>query len=122
MGRVFSKRLYMATKGLKSPSDHVRLTRPLKDNLKIWHKFICSLNGHAICKEEFIYSESIQLFTDSAGSVGYGAYFDVHWSIGRWPAAWFNLGFTKNIFLLELFLVLVSLAIWSDLFQNKRIM
>lgn len=121
MGRVFSKRLYMASRGLKSPSAHMRLTRPLKKDLKIWYEFICRFNGHAIWQDDFILSESLQLFTDSAGSVGYGVYFNGHWSIGSWLVAWQDADFTKNIVLLELFPVLVPLVLWVELFQNKHI-
>lgn len=65
MGRVFSKRLYMATKGFKSPSDHIRLTRPLKADFKIWHTFISGFNGHTIWQEEFILSESLVIYGSS---------------------------------------------------------
>lgn len=51
-------------------------------------------------QEEFILGEALQLFTDAAGSVGCGAYFNKHWSNGRWPLDWFISGHTKNIVLL----------------------
>lgn len=63
MGRVFSKRLLHGYKGHKSP-------------------FFCDLNCHSMWQEEFVLGETLQLFTDAAGSVGYSVYFNKHWSNG----------------------------------------
>lgn len=36
-------------------------------------------------QEDFIDLESIELFMDAAGSAGYGANFQGHWSAESWP-------------------------------------
>lgn len=49
------------------------------------------------------------LHTDAAGSRGYGAFLNSHWSAAVWPDVWKCKGLTSNIVLLELFPVLVAL-------------
>lgn len=121
MGCVFCKRLYRATCGKKSPFDHIRVTKHMKSDLLIWLEFLQNFNCRSIWQEDFVSAESLNLFTDSAGSVGYGAYFLGHWSAESWPDLWVQLGLVKNILLLELFPVLVALCIWGQFFKNKRI-
>lgn len=40
MGLVFSHRLSLATKGVRSPSHHIRLTVPLKADLRVRAEFL----------------------------------------------------------------------------------
>lgn len=74
MGRAFTKRLYRATCGVKSPFAHIRLTRHIKEDFKIWLQFLDQFNGHSIWQDEFVSAESLNLFTDAAGAIGYGAF------------------------------------------------
>lgn len=122
MGWTFTKLLFRATCGVKSPFAHIRLTKSLKEDLRIWLQFIEKSNGHSLWQDDFVTSEALNLFTDSAGSYGYGEFFDGHWSAEAWPDVWAQLGLCENIVLLELFPVLVSLTIWGDHFQNKHIL
>lgn len=122
MGRVFTKRLYKATCGKKSPYAHIRITKSMREDLNLWSQFLKKFNGHCIWQDDFVSSSSYNLFTDAAGSIGYGAFFMGHWSAAKWPDLWFQRGFTKNIVLLELFPVLVAIHIWGDYFKNKRIL
>lgn len=64
---------------------------------------------------------ALDLFTDAAGSVGYGVYWHGHWSAGGWPRSWIDSGLTANITLLEIFPVLISLELWGSCFANRRI-
>lgn len=54
----------------------------------------------------------LELFTDAAGSTGFGAFFQGQWSAGPWPQSWVDAGFTKNIVLLELFPVVLAVELW----------
>ena len=55
-------------------------------------------------------SRALNLFTDSSGSLGYGAIFGHKWFYGEWPSTWTS----KNIIVLEMFPILLSVAIWAD--------
>lgn len=63
----------------------------------------------------------LQLFTDAAGSSGFGAFFQGQWCVGRWPADWVTRGFTVNLLLLELFPIIVAAYLWADELANHSI-
>lgn len=56
-------------------------------------------------RKKFVTIYSLDLFTDTAGSIGYGAFFNGCWSAEKWPDLWLQKGLNKNI-VLELFPVL----------------
>lgn len=122
MGRVFSKRLYRSISGIKSPYHFVRITASLRADLLVWKQFLSSFNGCSFWQEPFCTSEALNLFTDAAGAVGYGAYWQGHWSASKWPSSWIDNGLTVNITLLEIFPVLISLELWGSCFSNRRIL
>lgn len=62
----------------------------------------------------------LKLFTDAAGSNGYGTFLGGRWSAEHWLAEWRVLGFLKNLVLLKLFLVVVALSLWVELFSTKK--
>ena len=47
VGRIFSRRLYLAIAGLKSPFAHVRLTTSIKADLMVWARFLETYNGRS---------------------------------------------------------------------------
>lgn len=59
----------------------------------------------------------LELYTDAAGSTGFGAFFQGQWSAGLWPDAWQEAGYTRNLVLLEFSatgnLVLLGCWLWS---------
>ena len=60
---------------------------------------------------------ALHLYTDAAGSIGFGAVFGCHWLHGIWPEMWK----TFNIAFLELFPIVLAVHIWGSLMANKRI-
>lgn len=82
----------------------------------VWLNFLIHFKGKALWQEEFC------LFTDSAGSVGFGAIWNTHWCFAPWPADWVSRGFCTNIVLLELFPLIVASKIWGEQFVNRRIL
>lgn len=61
------------------------------------------------------------LYTDAAGSLGFGAYCQGAWCAEAWPEEWHSAGFLSNLVLLELFPILVAVDIWGARFQNRRV-
>ena len=72
----------------------------------------------------WISSETLELFTDSAGSaaLGCGVYFSGHWAQFRWPAHWKKENFMKDISFLELVPNILACHIWTPRFINKKIL
>lgn len=85
MGQIFNRLLVAAMAGVLAPGHCIRLTRGLKVDLQVWETFLDSYNGQSVCMSDAMSSFDLELFTDAAGSVGYGAYFCSQWSVGPWP-------------------------------------
>ena len=78
-GRAFLHRLIDLSMGLTHPKHFVRLTREVKADIGIWHQFLQQFNGRSFFLEEvWEDSDSLQLFTDSSGALGFGAIFGSH--------------------------------------------
>lgn len=52
----------------------------------------------------------------------FGIYFGGRWAYGTWPHSWFLHGLTRDMTLLEIFPVLVTITIWHQSLQNTRIL
>ena len=74
------------TKGIKSVHHFVRLTKSVKADLEIWRSFLDDFNGQSIfLSDVWTDSFSLNLYTDAAGSLGFGAVFGCDWFYGGWP-------------------------------------
>lgn len=121
MGRVFSRRLSLATRGISRPEHKIRITRPLRADLAVWNEFLDTYNGHTCCQETEVSSLEVSLFTDAAGSVGFGAILGTEWCAEAWPPSWRKEGLCRNLTLLELFPIIVAVELWGSILQNRRV-
>lgn len=121
MGRVFCRRLAMASAGVTIPTHFVRLPVAVREDLSIWSVFLEQFNGRALMMEGPVTNEELELSTDASGSVGFGAYFQGSWCAERWPVSWVEAGLCANLVLLELFPIVVALFIWGERFRDKRV-
>ena len=90
----------------------------------MWLTFLKSFNGKMYFPEsEWTANDVIELFTDSAGSIGMGcgAYFSGEWVYLQWPSFWAESGAMKDITFLEFVPIVLSMAIWGTQLQNKKI-
>ena len=118
-GRAFSRRLIDLTKGVTKPHHHVRLNKEARADLAAWETFLTSFNGsYLFISQQWLSSENIRLYTDSAGSLGYAAVYGSNWVNGAWPSTWAN----QSIALLELYPVLLALEIWGSHLANHSIL
>ncbi|KAM3920262.1 uncharacterized protein RB166_014650 [Leptodactylus fuscus] len=121
MGRVFSRRLSLATRGISSPRHHIRVTRPLKADLRVWLSFLDSYNGRTCWQSPEVSNSDLSLFTDAAGSLGFGAVLGSQWCAEPWPDAWREAGLCRNLTVLELFPIIVAVEIWGDQLRDRRV-
>ena len=121
-GRPFCRRLINATCGLTKSYHHLRVTKAMKLDLRMWLLFFKDFNGLSVFHDRFWTSSAeVELFTDSAASCGFGIFFAGRWACEKWPVEWCQSGITQNIMVLELFPILVSLYIWGPDLVNKKI-
>ena len=63
-------------------------------------------------------SDKLELFTDPAGSLGFGAVFGKKWCYGKWPHNWLH----QNIAMLEFYSIVLSLYLWGHHMKNRSIL
>ncbi|KAM9311580.1 LOW QUALITY PROTEIN: uncharacterized protein PAF06_009408 [Gastrophryne carolinensis] len=117
----FSRRLSLATAGVKEAHHFIRLTGGLKEDLRMWVSFLSSFNGLVYWLDPVRENREVGLFTDAAGSTGFGAYFAGRWCAAPWPERVRSSSDIRNLALLELFPVVVALALWGEDLQNKSV-
>ena len=115
-GRAFLRRLIDLTKGIRQPYHHIRLSQEAQLDLALWFKFLSQYNGRSFFLDDvWETSHTLQLYTDSSGSMGFGAVFGNHWFSGTWPYSWHSF----NIAVLELFPIVVAVHVWGSCMADK---
>ena len=84
-GRPFLQRMIALTRGVKKPHHRIKLTTGFFKDLDMWSLFIEQRNGIGLFLS-FLWdtSETLSLFTDASGSIGYGGFFQTSWFQGNW--------------------------------------
>ena len=117
-GRAFSRRLYNLAIGLSKPYHHVKITQEVKEDLLVWDSFLRNYNGRTFFLDYLWLNNShLNLYTDAASTIGYGAIFGNKWLGGLWAPQCLRL----NITLLELYPIVIALELWGDQLKNKCI-
>ena len=118
-GRAFLRRLIDLTVGVQSSYHYVRINREVKADLQLWQSFLTGFNGRSFFLEDFWdSSDKLELYTDAAGSLGFGAVFGRKWCYGKWPDNWLH----QNIAMLEFYPIVLSLCLWGHQMQNRCIL
>jgi hypothetical protein len=117
--RPFSRRLIDLTVGLKRPDHRIRITKEVKDDLRVWLVFLRSFNGTSFfVHPSWIPPSSLLIRTDAAGSAGFGLIFGMRWTFGTFPNEWSVCNITEK----EMFPVLVALSMWGEDLRNSRVL
>ena len=120
-GRTFMRRLQNLLCKLKNPKPlhWVRLSSEAQADIDAWSLFVNShFHGKSLLLNTgWTESNTIQLFTDAAQSIGCAAVFKSHWFAIQWPVSWKQ----ENIATLELFPITVAVEIWGHLWRNHQI-
>ena len=115
-GRAFLRRIYdLAIIGVSKSHHLIRLTKEVKADLRIWQEFLLNFNGRSFFLEDRWYSsQHLHLFTDAAGSLGFGAIFGDRWCYGEWPSNWKG----KNIAILEFYPIVLSIYSLGGMYEE----
>ena len=117
-GRAFLRRLIDLTKGVGKPHYHIRISQGARLDLDMWLRLLRDYNGRSFFLDDiWETSHTLQLYTDSAGSIGFGAVFATHWFHGLWPTTWHGY----NIAVLELFPIVIAVHIWGACMADKSV-
>ena len=63
-------------------------------------------------------SDKLELYTDAADSLGFGAFFGSKWCYGKWPDNWLH----QNIAILEFYPIVLSLYLWGHQMRKRCIL
>ena len=119
-GRAFLRRLIDLQIGVKQSWYKIHLSVGARADLNMWLIFLREYNGSTIFSDQiWVAEEDIQFFTDASGGIGFGGYYSGRWFQGRWPSRQFSQD--HSIAWLEMFPIVVAIAIWGDKLQGKRI-
>jgi hypothetical protein len=118
-GRSFLRRTIDLTCGLKASHHRRKLSGGAKQDLKMWLAFLDDFNGKWFFLDEvWISNKSLNLYTDAAGGLGYGAIYASHWTYGSFPPGWAGY----NIVVLELYPILLAVRLWGHNWVQKCIL
>jgi hypothetical protein len=117
-GRMFARRLAQLTTGLKRPSDRVRITWAVREDLQVWLSFFSKHNGRSFfLAPGRAPHPHIRFSADAAGRAGFGLVCGTEWTFGSFTWEWEDIHITSK----ELFPILVFVEIFSLALQNRRI-
>lgn len=86
----------------------VRLSRTVKSEKRVWLAFLTDFNGCSFFLHDgWTTSSTLQFYTDTSGSKGFGAVFGAHWCYGAWPESWKSY----NIAILEFYPIVLSVVL-----------
>jgi hypothetical protein len=109
--------------GVKQRYHFVRLNSDFYKDLAMWEVFLNYWNGISVFLESGqTPSPSVQLYTDAAGSIGFGGYLAGQWFQGRWLLEQTN-NKTNGISIVwqELFPIYLVCRLWGAQWTAKRI-
>ena len=119
-GRAFLQSMYALTVGVKHKNFFLRVNNRMKKDLKVFLTFLETYNGVSFYREQFFMSENvIDLFTDAAKMLGYGAWFHNYWFSIPWPSEYWK---EQNITLLELIPIVLALNTWGGILKNQVVL
>ncbi|XP_062618317.1 uncharacterized protein LOC134279921 [Saccostrea cucullata] len=119
-GRAFLRRLINLTKGVSKPHFRIRLNKQARLDLEAWSEFINNFNGKSIFIDEVLQnSDKFNMYTDAAGSLGYGAVLGKKWFYGGWEEIHLQ---EYDITFKELLPIVVAVETWGESLANSSIL
>ena len=116
-GRMFLRRLITLSTSVTELNHHIYLNASARADIHWWLNFLPSWNGISLIQEEPITADTLALYTDASGTLGFGAIFDLQWFSCPWPDHFLH----HHINVKELFAVLAALFTWGNAWINKQI-
>lgn len=119
--RAFNRRFYNTTIDIRKHYYLIKVTQAIKVDARTWLTFLDQYNCRLPFPElSWSDNDTLNLFTDSCGSLGGGAIFQNHWPVISWPESW-GSDIRRDITFLELVLILLAIWVWADQFTAKKL-
>lgn len=117
-GRPFLRRLCDLLRRTRFQSRFIRLNQDTRADLAWWSVFLRDWNGTSFfTSPRWSHLSDLQVSTDAAGAVGYGAFLDGQWFAGRWLASQQS----ASIAFKELFPIVLAAHVWGSSWRGLRV-
>lgn len=124
-GRSFVSHLITLSTTVKPLHYRVTLDKGCRDDMRMWFCFLQEWNGISVFYHTFeTNSNTLQLYTDASGSIGFGGYFQGHWFSESWPKPLQRFIAEEDNFSIafrELYPIVVAALLWGELWRKQRI-
>jgi hypothetical protein len=123
-GRSFVSYLLTLAASVHELHHHVHLSNECRSDMRMWGTFLHHWNGISFFHDDNTTDAAdFQLFTDSSGSLGYGAYFQGKWFAEKWPPNLPKIGDDDmSIAFLELVPIVTCAVVFGSSWTRKRIL
>ena len=124
-GRTFMSRLFTAAYTVEALHHRVYISAECRKDLLMWHQLLRHWNGVSLFLETKATSaNSLDLYTDASGTLGFGGYFKGKWFYGTWPPEVQKSTSADDDFSIafkELYPIVVAAMLWGSSWRRKRI-
>ena len=118
-GRIFLRRLLDSAHSVDGLEESIPLTQDTAKDVDWWLQFSSHWNGIAFFLDPtWTPAHQFQLYTDAAGNLGYGAYWDGEWFSQPWPSHLTS----KSIEWKELYAIVIACETWGSQWSGKRLL
>jgi hypothetical protein len=123
-GRTFISRLLEAAKSVPKLYYQVILSGDCKADIKMWQYLLANWNEITFFLDNHVTkAHDMHLYTDAAGSTGFGGYFQDQWFNGAWPDDLKSQNNSEiSIAFQELYPVVIAALLWGKYWIRKRIL
>ena len=118
-GRTFLRRMIDLSTTVRGLSQHIVLDTNFKRDLAWWSEYLTSWNGASFfLQPQWSLAPDLTLYTDSSGTIGFGAYFQGSWFQGHWDEE----DAPKSIQYKELYPIVLAAHTWGAQWRRKKVL
>ena len=101
------------------PNHFIKLSKGARADIAAWLSFLETYNGISVFPQpDFTHSDTLNLYSDASGSLGFAAIFGAKWLQGHWHDSLRD----ENITTKELFPIVLVMEVWGHELSNKRVL
>ena len=113
-GPIFLSRMIRLSCTVKELHFHVYLNQAFREDLMMWESFLHSWNGRSFfLQDELTAAPDLRFYTDTFGTLGFGAYFHPEWFRGDWDPSQQLSNTGISICYQELFPIVLAAMLWG---------
>ena len=118
-GRIFLRRLLDTAHLVEELERKILITEDTCQDLEWWLRFASEWNGTGFFLEpDWTPADEFQLFTDAAGTLGYGAFWNGHWFSEPWLAHLLHTSIEWK----ELYAIVIACKTWGKHWSRKKLL